>query len=659
MPLKAERDVVERLARAEWWNGLVELIWNGLDAEATHVAVEVERGGLLGQHSVNQIVVCDDGLGFTREEAERVFGQLGGSWKKTAPGGRTLNRKFQLHGEKGQGRFKAFALGDGMKWNSVADHEIEGRQQTNVRISRDDFVNAAVPDDALATTESTGTVVTVYNPTQKALALLDTEVVVGKLSELLALHLRRYPELEVTVDGIHVDPAKAIDHEATYQIEVPEFSSETIELDVIEWKQKAEPRFIYLCDAAGMSLSQVPASDVRAPGFHFSAYLRWDKIREREHELDLVEMNDLRPVIDVVKTRLRNHFAQRFEDLRTSVIETWRQEGSYPYGGEPQDDLEAARRELFEVVAVSVNDAHPGLGKTDTRTRKVTLLLLRETVEKSPEHLYEILSEITRLSQQDMAEFAGLLQHTPLPRIIAGSRTIIDRLQFIESLSILLFEHRDELKERSQLHKILENELWIFGDQYTNALSERGLTAVLKEHVKLLGRDDLAITEPVRMADGSVRRVDLMLSASIQGAAHRQTEHLIVELKAPDLVLGNTEYDQIRSYAQRVTAHPAVQGTNAKWDFWLLGNSVNDNELHDITHQRNLPEGCALEGPNYTIWIFTWAQVIDDARRRLAFLQELVEHRPSDEDAIAYLHRHHGGLLPPSLGDGSQRTDPA
>lgn len=656
VPLKAKRDVVERLARAEWWNGLVELVWNGLDAEATHVAVEVVRGGLLADEGVSEIVVRDDGLGFTRDEAERVFGQLGGSWKATAPGRLTQNRKFQLHGEKGQGRFKAFALGDGVRWDSVADHEVEGRQRTVVEISRSDFVNAAVPDDADTTTEPTGTTVTVYNPTPKALALLDTEAVVAKLSELLALHLRRSPQIEVSVDGVTVDPAKAIDHEASYELEVPEFAGETIEIDVIEWKQKAEPRFIYLCDTDGMSFAEVPASDIRAPGFHFSAYLRWSKLREREHELALAEMNDLRPVLEAAKARLRVHFAQRFEELRTSVIERWKQENSYPYSGEPQDDVEAVRRELFEIVAVSVNDAQPGLAKADTGTRKLTLRLLRETVEKSPEHLHEILMEITKLSKQELAEFAGLLRHTSLPRIIAASRTIIDRLQFLESLSILLFEHTDELKERSQLHKILENELWIFGDHYTNALSERGLTAVLKEFVSLLGRDDLAITEPVRMPDGSLRRVDLMLSASIRGAAHRQTEHLVVELKAPDVVLGNSEYDQIRSYAQRVTSHPAVRGTNAKWDFWLIGNELNHDELYDITHQRNLPEGCALQGPNYTVWIFTWAEVIDDTRRRLAFLQELVDHRPGDEEAIAYLHRHHQGLLPASLTDGDGTT---
>lgn len=655
VPLKAERDVVERLARAEWWNGLVEIIWNALDAEATDVDVLVRRGGLLGDEGVGEIVVTDNGLGFTRDEAEKSFGQLGGSWKRTAPGRMTENRKFRLHGERGQGRFRAFALGDGIEWSSVSDHAVEGRQRTTVEITRDDFVNAAVPDEATSADGPTGTKVTIFNPSPKAHALLDTDAVISKLAELLALHLRRYPQITVRVDGRPVDPNSVIEHESSYPIEVADFPGRTIALDVIEWKRKAEPRLLHLCDDAGMSMAELPASDVRAPGFHFSAYLTSDLFREREHELDLANMNDLRPVIDAAKTQIRAHFAQRLEDLRTSVVEAWKREESYPFRGDAADEVDVAKRELFDIIAVSVNDANPGLARADAATRKVTLRLLREAVERSPEHLHEILSEVVRLNPEQMRDLAVLLRRTALPRVITAARTITDRLTFLESLSLLLFDHADELKERAHLHKILENELWIFGDHYSHALSERGLTAVLRRHIEVLGRSDLAVTEPVRLPDGSLARVDLMLSASTQGAGHRETEHLVVELKAPSVRLGNAEFDQIRTYAQRVTTDPAVRDTRSRWDFWLIGNDVLP-ELEDVTHQLEVPVGRVMKGANYAVWIFSWSQVLDDARRRLAFLQELIDHRPDDDEAMAYLHEHHAGLLPATLDEAPGAT---
>ncbi len=110
--------------------------------------------------------------------------------------------------------------------------------RTTVEITRDDFVNAAVPDEATSADEPTGTKVTIFNPSPKAYALLDTDAVISKLAELLALHLRRYPQITVLVDGRPVDPNSAIEHESSYPIEVADFPGRTIELDVIEWKRK-------------------------------------------------------------------------------------------------------------------------------------------------------------------------------------------------------------------------------------------------------------------------------------------------------------------------------------------------------------------------------------------------------------------------------------
>jgi hypothetical protein len=32
-------------------------------------------------------------------------------------------------------------------------------------------------------------------------------------------------------------------------------------------------------------------------------------------------------------------------------------------------------------------------------------------------------------------------------------------------------------------------------------------------------------------------------------------------------------------------------------------------------------------------------------------MQELIDHRPDDDEAMAYLHEHHAGLLPATLDE--------
>src|SRR5687768_4958478 len=100
-------DHLERLASVRRpLLAIAELIWNALDADATKVEVQTERNGLGG---LDLIRVTDNGRGISLGEAQAGFKNLGGSWKKSSR--RTKSGRV-LHGKDGQGRYKAFALGN-------------------------------------------------------------------------------------------------------------------------------------------------------------------------------------------------------------------------------------------------------------------------------------------------------------------------------------------------------------------------------------------------------------------------------------------------------------------------------------------------------------------------------------------------------------------
>lgn len=104
--VKVENDHIQRITTAKPLAAISELIWNAYDADAREVKVELEEGQLT---KLGLIRIVDNGTGMPVDEVEALFQSLGGSWKKRAvktDGGRAI------HGEKGQGRFKAFALGE-------------------------------------------------------------------------------------------------------------------------------------------------------------------------------------------------------------------------------------------------------------------------------------------------------------------------------------------------------------------------------------------------------------------------------------------------------------------------------------------------------------------------------------------------------------------
>jgi hypothetical protein len=54
------------------------------------------------------------GQGFPRSEAAKLFGNLGGSWKRLTR--RTKTKSRMVHRQEGRGRYKAFALGRSVVW---------------------------------------------------------------------------------------------------------------------------------------------------------------------------------------------------------------------------------------------------------------------------------------------------------------------------------------------------------------------------------------------------------------------------------------------------------------------------------------------------------------------------------------------------------------
>ena len=379
-------------------------MWNSLDAEATTVDVELERvPQSRGDDAAGTITVRDNGHGVAHDQVEALFTQIGGSWKKLAANRRSKNRKVVLHGERGQGRLKAFALGDDVIWSSVSEDRQGRRGLTMVEIHRSSLDTIEIADQEQLSDEPLGTTVTIYHPTPKAKALLDRGTVVGRLTEMFALQLRRYPGVSINYDGEPIDPARLIRDATTYELVVDDYPEEHLELEVIEWGVSAERR-IYLCDLDGVPLADVRAQS-RAPGFNFTAYLSWRGFREREHEIGLAEMNDMRPIIDVARKTLQEHFNRRIEEARPDIISQWKSEASYPYEGEPSSAIDAANRELFEITAIALNGSNDGFRRSEPAARRVTLRLLRETVEKSPEALHDILGEAGRLSNSQLDEF--------------------------------------------------------------------------------------------------------------------------------------------------------------------------------------------------------------------------------------------------------------
>ncbi|WP_405807695.1 ATP-binding protein [Streptomyces sp. NBC_00210] len=636
--LRVEQDHVEGVAKLNDPVGaVVELIWNALDADATNVTVEIERNDLDG---IGKVTVSDDGHGMPSESVPSYFDKLGGSWKKTALV--SIDKRRAMHGRNGQGRVRAFALGVNVRWLTIGKG-VDGKVKTVIEADRSAMRKYRI-DTIGSTVEETGTTVEAWGAVPHLDRLLNTPRVVGALTTEFALYLETYPDSSITYDGIRVDPGEVQVHSAVYALnKVGDFPAP--ELRVIEWR-KGVTRELALCDSMRMPLVKL-RPEIQAPGFNFTAYLSWKGFEDRPLDLALVDWDEDSPASDVVeqaRERLREHFRSRVDDRRREQVLEWQREEVYPYEGEPVEPTEITEREAFDTVATTIAKHIP----KSRKARRATLGLLKETLAAKPDHTPEILERFFSLSRQEKEELGLLLKRTSLTSLIRTSTEVTDRLDFLRALEILLFdtEAKKVTRERDQLHKILENEAWVFGEEYSLMVSERGLSEVLRKHLAVLRVPEPADTS-VRLLNGQTGRVDLMLSKTTVWV--QKPHHLVVELKRPNVRLGMTEFGQLVKYATTVVNDERFRATEANWDFWLIGNSMDD-ALRSLTRQPHVPPGQAgTVGSTARLWVREWSEILLECKQRLHFYRDRLDYQSTDEHALEYLVRKHADATPTVL----------
>jgi Histidine kinase-, DNA gyrase B-, and HSP90-like ATPase len=640
----AQRDFLESLTKSKPLDGLAEIIWNGFDANASHVQVFLEFNEMNG---IESIKVRDDGYGVAREKVESYFGHLGASWKKAE----IRQNGRSLHGKNGKGRFKAFGLGEQVEWNTsyaqngkIFSYKIKGRAQ-----SLDDF---DISDPFESNSAIVGTEVSITN-LSKDFRSLGVDYAPQELAKKFAAYLTEYSNLRLEYNGKKIDPSTAQTYHRNYPLGeflLSDGRSVSAEVSVIEWNIASE-RSIHLCDAKGISLYELAGQKIRAPGFNFTVYLKSEFFRDLDskNQLVLTDLDaDVQRIVTAAKNKTKEHFRLRLLEKQSKTIDRWKTEHIYPYEEKSNlDPVEIAERQVFDILAVNVESYLPSFDDADEKSKKFTFRLLAQAIKDNPDSVQKIIGEVLGLKKADQDDLAELLKKTSLSSIISSAKIVANRLDFLNGLEELIFdkENKKKLLERDQLHKILENESWIFSEEFSLAGSEKSLNDVLSQYLEKLGKreDDPA---PVVVGDNKTGRVDLLLHKAIQPRTG-EYDYLVVELKRPSKKIDGEVLTQIKQYANAVAKDERFRDVPTRWTVIAISNDMTEDAKIDA-NQRNRPRGMILDNPdqNITVWAKTWAEVINDARARLHFVKDQLAYEADSDSAKTYLNKAHAKFIP-------------
>ena len=248
---------------------------------------------------------------------------------------------------------------------------------------------------------------------------------------------------------------------------------------------------------------------------------------------------------------------------------------------------------------------------------------------------------------------------------------VADRPAFSYSLrAVVYLDPFDEvIRERTQLQKLLEQNTWLFGEEYAAGTGDENLMSILKKHIEILGRDHLQPQTNERdigalinqfnvhrkKTPESLSRIpDLMLWQKFVERRPDEYEFLVVEIKRPGVHIGRKEIAQIEDYAKAVITAPFADTDRTHWVFALVSDDL-DEHARDRTHQQGLPAH-TIQRPRdgrYEIRVFPWSQLIRAARARHEHLQKWLNDSASKEKVLALTEETYAEFLSPAKKKGN------
>lgn len=649
--ISVEQDHIESLTRANGVNAISELIWNSLDADASEVEINFKRNAI---GYFEELVVQDNGHALDYTTAEEVFKKLGGSEKKTklsSPQGRTY------HGKEGKGRYKAFALGDLIQFESTFCKN-GGSTEFKVVVDRNDLRRPKLSDPIeLNVPAQSKFTVRIYNLIDRTVNELLSEGGKRDLEERFASYYTSYPGFKISFNGRELEFESLIKNsvEERTEISITEELNYPALIKVVEWNFENKKK-TYLCNAQGIPFKETNLG-IRS-SLPISIFIQSDYIEKlhREGTLDVSELDEkIFILFEEAKRIARKYTRNRLHYYSKEFIEDLKKDKIYPYEGEATEDVEVAKRQVFDIVLLNINEYLPGFSEQDKKGKQLTLRLIKEALENDSSTLQSILSEVIGLPDDKREELKELLETTSLENIIDTIKEVTNRLNFLNALELIIYDptHSKKVKERKHLHKILINETWIFGDEYTYGADDITLKNVLRENLKALGRDDY---EEVISSSGNEELgtiPDVCLWKQFYLGNYENHENLVIELKKPTVDAGFEQLQQIQSYAQKVQKDSRFPKEKTRWKFILLTRKVKE-EIESQLKQQNREYGHVLQAEHLDVYVLEWGYIIRKARARYEYVKNKLNITFKDNhSALDFLKSKYRQYLPDEFGDAN------
>lgn len=610
--------------RQDYQSALIEYIWNGFEAGATTIEVSYKLNEAQG---VKSISIRDNGSGIDFNGIDDTFGAFMVSQKNN------IITAMKSKKNRGIGRHAYQSIGRSATWTTIYDDggslsrftiEIEGDK-------RNDYV---VVTPVLANeTEMQGTTVIIEDVSGITEEQLSTSSLESRMLGEFAwfLYLNRDRRLLINGDCISYAKAMNMDLSKTMPITIDEME---FEVSFISWVEKQrEVSCCYFIDSHDCLNHKRPTSFNRnAVDFYHSVFIKsayFDDFTMSESVMaDQVGLEGCKDYSDKTYKELHKQLKQFIGDrlnkfLKARAMHTvdlMHKTGSFPKFGD--DIFQQMKKKELENVVIEIYCIEPRIfyKLNDIQEKSVLGFLKLLLSSEERDNILTIIESVTELSPEDRKEFANMLTRTRLSNIIETIQMIDRRTGIVESLKKLIYDMEKFTTERGQIQKIIEQNYWLFGEEYNLVAADEPFEKILTEHyARELGKH----------FEGEARRPDIFMcrtrtAASVMG--DETFEHVIVELKRPSVPLNKKVYRQIEDYCEIVINQNEWNSDNRHWKFIVIGTDTDDFVKEKIRSNQSRGRRClASYTEKYEIYAMRWDDVFTSFDLRHRFIYKTLQ----------------------------------
>lgn len=439
------------------------------------------------------------------------------------------------------------------------------------------------------------------------------------------LYLNNNTGYSVTINGKKIDFNDVIDYPISEKFS---FNGHDFDITFIKWKRNIGDKyyFYFLNDDLKIVDKQHTSFNNKTKDFHHSVYI---SSKYFDSFTRMYQKPDVQTLIDLGNNNNDNTFKALIKYLNKIVgdqeklfirnlkadelISNFKKHAVFPkfrnnaYDKIREKDLEAVVKEIYCLSP----KIFQGLKVPQSKTLIGFLNLLLDSEQR--ENIITILESLIDISDEERIELASILKDTKISHITALISELKSRFNTVSILKTLVFKLEKFTNERDHIQKVIENNYWLFGEQYHLVSADVNFETSLNNYLAFIEQSKKDKT--ILSTKSKLKRPDIFIARKIHSNEiindeYSVEENIIVELKRPSIIIGKEQFDQIEEYIRFILAQPEFNGELRRWKLILVGKSVDDWIIDKYESQSSKGKKFLVEKVrNYEIYAFKWDDI--------------------------------------------------